>query len=185
MFICKVSGFTLLELMLAISLSAVISYDLIQVAVGLRTEIKRQQQKIHLFETLRFLSQVFSGADSEQCDNKQHFRVIGFDKQHITLMQCIHYHQHWQWLPVDYFVARDYRGHLALYQQPTDGERQSLSQAVVAMRVQAVTPKILTVWCLSRSADAIFSGESCYDFADHRQCQRDGYHYFAWPLHVG
>lgn len=176
MHVYRYCGFTLLEMLLAAALSSVVSYTLIEVAVALRMEIFRQQQRIQQIETLRFVSYTLS-------QKNQH--LINFSDHSLTIKQFVRYHQQLQWLNMRYFLARNSRGFLALYRQPESGERQQLAENVVALQTtRAAKTKELIVWLLVRSSDAIFSGQSCYYFFNKNDCRHDGYRYLAWPVYV-
>jgi type II secretory pathway component PulJ len=164
-------------MMLAASLSGVVSYTLIEVAVAVRMEISRQQQRIQQFETLRFVSYTLSQKNQQ---------LINFSDHTLTIKQFVRYHQQSQWLNMRYFIARNSRGSLALYRQPDEsGAKQQLAENIVSLKIAKTSKtKELIVWLLVRSSDAIFSGSSCYFFLNKRYCRHDGYRYLAWPVYV-
>lgn len=169
-------GFTLLEMMLAATLSGVVTYTLVEVAVGLRMEIFRQQQRMQQLETLRFVSYNLSQKNQQ---------LVNFSDHALTIKQFVRYHQQSQWLNMRYFIARNSRGLPALYRQPEGGERQQLAENVIDLQtMKTFSAKELIVWLLVRSSDAIFSGRSCYYFLNKNYCRHDGYRYLAWPVYV-
>lgn len=183
-------GFTLLELMLAALLSAVITCVLIKIAVALQMEINRQQQQIHQIETLRFVSYQLSNDNrkdmAENCKRTLKNPVIAFSGKSFVLLQCIEYHQQWQVLPVHYFIERNHYQHLALYQQPDNGSPQQMAEQIIALDIRKKAGvQGFVIWLLMRSAQRIYHGKHCYFFSDQRYCRKDGYYYFAWPVYVG
>jgi prepilin-type N-terminal cleavage/methylation domain-containing protein len=118
-------GFSLLELMLAITLGSVLLVDIEQIFVKFNSELIKQQNLMQMMNQVRFIkyvltNQLHSGA-----------KLICGEKNKFVVMQKIFFHQHWQRIPVAYYLTQK-----KFYQKPKGGRAKQLANHILKMDIR-------------------------------------------------
>src|SRR3990167_8388533 len=119
------NGFTFIEMLLALSLSTVLLISLFQCTLTMEALYQKQQQLSALLNNrrylTRFLREKIHQADGHRCassapdkvpiayyadmEAKTRFHIVIKPRSALLALQtCIHFQNHWQYLPVYFFV---------------------------------------------------------------------------------
>jgi len=164
-------GFTLLELVLAMALSGMLSLEMLHLLLRIQRESTYQQQyisTIHRFLFLTdYLTQQVQAAD----------QIILADLQHLILRQ--------HGFSQKFFIAKTaYDPKISsLYQQINEERRQELAHAIIAMHSHETKANI-AIWLLARSEQRVSKQKTIYFFDGQYYAVQDGYLYFAWPIYI-
>ena len=145
----KVLGFSLVEVLIALSLVGIVTLALIDLYLHMKSNYQQQQSFLDGQEEARFITTLLTRrihqAGNARCVDQTAVRASQAIWGHAAEMiigECMHYQGRYQFIRMRYFLGdthrKNPRGNVisALYQQPLPGRREELVSGISEIKIR-------------------------------------------------